>query len=112
VSVSAARRDHRSLCQYDVVNPIEHRTNLANAGTVHDGRFPHADEVVWRQLLFQVCHGFPQLPLQGALRQNGFRVEGAPETIGAPLVRGASLLACFAVVALLLMSIGVYGVAS
>src|SRR5271170_7780835 len=60
MSVSAARRDHRSFCQYDVVNPIEHRTNLANAGTVHDGRFPHADEVVWRQLLFQVCQGFPQ----------------------------------------------------
>src|SRR6202453_177499 len=60
MSVSAARRDHRSSSQYDVVNPIEHRTNLANAGTVHDGRFPHADEVVWRQLLFQVCQGFPQ----------------------------------------------------
>src|ERR1700740_1831435 len=60
MSVSAARCDHRSFCQYDVVNPIEHRTNLANAGTVHDGRFAHADEVVWRQLLFQVCQGFPQ----------------------------------------------------
>src|SRR5215469_35658 len=60
MSVSAARRDHRSFCQYDVVNPIEHRTNLANAGTVHDGRFPHSDEVVWRQLLFQVCQSFPQ----------------------------------------------------
>src|SRR6204780_4432707 len=60
MSVSAARRDHRSFCQYDVVNSIEHRTNLANAGTVHDGRFPHADEVVWRQLLFQACQGFPQ----------------------------------------------------
>src|SRR6516225_1866328 len=60
MSVSAARRDHRSFCQYDVVNPIEHRTNLANAGTVHDGRFAHANEVVWRQLLFQVCQGFPQ----------------------------------------------------
>src|SRR5215469_2477316 len=60
MSISAARRDHRSLCQYDVVNPIEHRTNLANASTVHDGRFPHADEVVGRQLLFQVCQGFPQ----------------------------------------------------
>src|SRR5580704_6411699 len=60
MSVSAARRDHRPFCQYDVVNPIEHRTNLANAGTVHDGRFTHADEVVWRQFLFQVCHGFPQ----------------------------------------------------
>src|SRR5690348_6527679 len=60
MSVSAARGDHRSFCQYDVVNPIEHRTNLANAGAVHDGRFPHADEVVWRKLLFQVCQGFPQ----------------------------------------------------
>src|ERR1700678_991087 len=60
MSVSAARRNHRSFCQYDVVNPIEHRTNLANAGTVHDGRLPHADEVVSRQLLFQVCQGFPQ----------------------------------------------------
>ena len=60
MSVSAARRDHRSFCQYDVVYPIEHRTNLANAGTVHDGRFPHSDEVVWHQLLFQVCQGFPQ----------------------------------------------------
>src|ERR1700728_965383 len=60
MSVSAARRYDGSFCQYDVVNPIEHRTNLANAGTVHDGRFPHADEVVWRQLLFQVCQGFPQ----------------------------------------------------
>src|SRR3981189_3445779 len=60
MSVSAARRDHRSSSQYDVVNPIEHRTNLANAGTVHDGRLPHADEVVRRQLLFQVCQGFPQ----------------------------------------------------
>src|SRR5467141_133467 len=60
VSISATRRDHRSFCQYDVVYPIEHRTNLANAGTVHDGRFPHSDEVVWRQLLFQVCQGFPQ----------------------------------------------------
>src|SRR5580704_454404 len=52
MSVSAARRDHRSFRQYDIVNPIEHRTNLANAGTVHDGRFPHADEVVRRQLVF------------------------------------------------------------
>src|ERR1700722_10504556 len=60
MSVSAARRDHRSFCQYDVVNPIEHRTNLANAGAVHDGRFPHADEVVWRQFFFQVCQGVPQ----------------------------------------------------
>src|SRR5690349_19287618 len=60
MSVSAARGDHRSFCQYDVVNPIEHQTNLANAGTVHDGRFPHADEVVGRQLLFQVGQGFPQ----------------------------------------------------
>src|ERR1700677_3874306 len=60
MSVSAARRDHRSSSQYDVVNPIEHRTNLADAGTVHNGRLPHADEVVWRQLLFQVRHGFPQ----------------------------------------------------
>src|SRR6202522_1485510 len=60
LSVSAARRYPRSPSQYDVVNPIEHRTNLANAGTVHDGRFPHADEVVWRQLLLQVCQGFPQ----------------------------------------------------
>src|ERR1700678_1497918 len=60
MSVSATRRDHRSFCQDDVVYPIEHRTNLANAGTVHDGRFPHADEVVSRQLLFQVCQGFPQ----------------------------------------------------
>src|SRR5580692_442373 len=60
MSVSAARRDHRSSSQYDVVNPIEHRTNLANAGTVHNGRLPHADEVVWRELLFQVRHGFPQ----------------------------------------------------
>src|SRR5437660_3486888 len=60
MSVSAARRDHRSFCQYDVVNPIEHRTNLANAGAVHDGRFPHADEVVWCQLFFQVCQGVPQ----------------------------------------------------
>src|SRR5499425_1345569 len=60
VSVSAARGDHRSFCQYDVVNPIEHRANFANAGTVHDGRFPHADEAVWRQLLFQVCQSFPQ----------------------------------------------------
>src|SRR5580698_6106149 len=60
MSVSAARRDHRSFCQYDVVNPIEHRTNLANAGAVHDGRFPHADEVVWRQLLFEMCQSFPQ----------------------------------------------------
>src|ERR1700734_2385821 len=60
MSVSAARRDHRSFCQDDVVYPIEHRTNLADAGTVHDGRFPHADEAVWRQLLFEVCHGFPQ----------------------------------------------------
>src|ERR1700733_12759664 len=49
MSVSPARRDHRSSSQYDVVNPIEHRTNLANAGTVHDGRLPHADKVVWRQ---------------------------------------------------------------
>src|SRR5271156_551870 len=60
MSVSPARRDHRSSSQYDVVNPIEHRTNLANAGGVHDGRFPHADKVVWRQLLFQVCQGFAQ----------------------------------------------------
>src|SRR5271168_2271895 len=60
MSVSAARRDHRSFCQYDVVNPIEHRTNLADAGTIHNGRLPHADEVVWRELLFQVRHGFPQ----------------------------------------------------
>ncbi len=60
MSVSAARRNHRSFCQLDVVYPIEHRTNLANPGTVHDGGFPHADEVVWRQLLFQVSHGFPQ----------------------------------------------------
>src|SRR5215470_2738320 len=60
VSISATRRYHRSFCQYDVVNPIEHRTNLANAGTVHDSRFAHADEVVWRQFLFQVCQGFPQ----------------------------------------------------
>src|ERR1700689_1268390 len=61
MSVSAARRDHRSFCQYDVVYPIEHRTNLANAGSVHDGRFPHSDEVVWRQLLFRVCQSFPWL---------------------------------------------------
>src|SRR5690242_6171937 len=60
VSVSAARRYDRSFCQYDVVNPIEHRTNLANAGTVHDGRFPHADEMLWRQLFFEVRQGFPQ----------------------------------------------------
>src|SRR5450432_2255001 len=60
MSVSAARRDHRSSSQYDVVNPIEHRTNLANAGTVHDGRLPHADEVVWRELLLQVRQGFTQ----------------------------------------------------
>src|ERR1700741_1309820 len=60
MSVSAARLDPRSLCQYDVVSPIEHRTNLANAGAVHDGRFPHADEVVWCQLFFQVCQGVPQ----------------------------------------------------
>src|SRR5215831_7300447 len=60
MSVSAARRDHRCFCQYDVVNPIEHRTNLADAGSVHDGRFPHADEVVWCQLLFEMCQGFPQ----------------------------------------------------
>src|SRR5246500_1223363 len=60
MSVSAARRDHPSFCQYDVIDPIEHRTNLANAGAVHDGRFPHADEVVWRQLFFQVCQGVPQ----------------------------------------------------
>src|SRR5580765_2148312 len=60
MSVSAARRNHRSFCQYDVVYPIEHRTNLANAGTVHDGRFPHSDEVMWRQLLFQLRQGFPQ----------------------------------------------------
>src|SRR6202041_81425 len=60
VSVSAARRDHRSFCQYDVVNPIEHRTKIANAGTIYDGRLPPSDEVVWRQLLFQVCQGFPQ----------------------------------------------------
>jgi hypothetical protein len=60
VSVSATRRDHRSFWQNDVVHAIEYRTNLANEGTVHDGRFPHADEVVWRQLLFQVCQGFPQ----------------------------------------------------
>src|ERR1043166_9608393 len=60
MSISATRRDHRSVCQSDVVYPIEHRTNLANAGTVHDGRFPNADEVVGRQLLFQVCEGFPQ----------------------------------------------------
>src|ERR1700677_944195 len=60
MSVSAARRDHRSFCQYDVVNSIEHRTKLAYAGAVHDGRFPHADEVVWRQLLFEMCQSFPQ----------------------------------------------------
>src|SRR5215467_1359092 len=60
MSISATRRDHRCPCQYDVVDPIEHRTNLGNAGTVHDGRFPHADEALWRQLLFQVCQGFPQ----------------------------------------------------
>src|SRR6202021_2741268 len=60
MSVSAARRDHRSSSQYDVVNPIEHRTNLANAGTIHDGRFPHADEVVWRKLLFEMGQSFPQ----------------------------------------------------
>jgi hypothetical protein len=60
VSVSAARRDHRSSGQDDVVNAIEHGTNLANAGTIHDGRLPHADEVVWRQLLLQVRQGFPQ----------------------------------------------------
>src|SRR5689334_4913233 len=60
VSVSAARRYHRFFCQYDVVNPIKHRTNLANAGTVHDGRFPHADEMLWRQLFFEVRQGFPQ----------------------------------------------------
>src|ERR1700678_777226 len=60
MSVSAARRDPRSSSQYDVVNPIEHRTNLANAGTVHNGRLPHADEVVWREILFQVRLGFPQ----------------------------------------------------
>src|ERR1700727_113547 len=60
MSIPAARRDHRSSSQYDVVNSIEHRTNLANAGTVHNGRLPHADEVVWRELLFQVRHGFPQ----------------------------------------------------
>src|ERR1700722_6725875 len=60
MSVSAARRDHLSSSEYDVVNPIEHRTNLGNAGTVHNGRLPHADEVVWRELLFQVRHGFPQ----------------------------------------------------
>src|ERR1700761_9482640 len=60
MSVSAARRDHRSSSQYDVVNPIEHRVNLANAGTVHNGRLPHADEVVWREPLFQVRHGLPQ----------------------------------------------------
>jgi len=60
MSVSAARGDHRSSSQYDVVNPIEHRTNLTNAGTVHDGRLPHADEVLWRQLLLQVRQGFTQ----------------------------------------------------
>jgi len=60
MNVSAARRDHRSSSQYDVVNPIEHRTNLANAGAVHDGRLPHADEVVGRQLLLQVRHRFTQ----------------------------------------------------
>src|SRR5271156_5541616 len=60
MSVSAARRDHRPSSQYDVVNPIEHRTNLANAGTVHNGRLPHADEAMWRELLFQVRHGFTQ----------------------------------------------------
>src|ERR1700684_3599564 len=60
MSVSPSRLAPRPSSQYDVVNPIEHRTNLANAGTVHDGRFPHADEVVWRQLLFQVCQGFPK----------------------------------------------------
>src|ERR1700728_3113776 len=60
MSVSAGRRDHRSSSQYDVVNPIEHRANLANAGTVHNCRLPHADEVVWREPLFQVGHGLPQ----------------------------------------------------
>src|ERR1700679_2390683 len=60
MSVSAARRDHPSSTQYDVVNPIEHRTNLADAGTVHNGRLPPADELVWRELLFQLRHGFPQ----------------------------------------------------
>src|SRR6202008_3571257 len=60
VSVSAARRDHRSFCQYDVVNPIEHRTNLANASGVHDSRFPHANKVVWRKLVFEMCQSFPQ----------------------------------------------------
>src|ERR1700691_1622736 len=60
MSVSAARRHHRSSSQYDVVNAIEHRTDFANAGTVHNGRRPHADEVGWRELLSQVRHGFPQ----------------------------------------------------
>jgi hypothetical protein len=35
-----------SSSQYDVVNPIEHRMNLTNAATVHNGRLPIADEVV------------------------------------------------------------------
>src|SRR5246127_846588 len=60
VSVSAARCDHRSFCQYDVVSPVEHRTNFANAGTLLDGRFPHGDEAVWRKLLFEMCQSFPQ----------------------------------------------------
>ena len=60
MSVSAARRDHCSADQHDVVSPIEHRANLTDAGAVHNGGFPHADEVTWRQLLFQICHGFPQ----------------------------------------------------
>ncbi len=60
MSVSATRCDYRSFCQYDVVNPIEHWANLADTGTVHDGRLAHADEVVWRQLLFQSCQSLPQ----------------------------------------------------
>ena len=60
MSVSAARRDHRSSSQYDVVYTIEHGTNLANTGTVHDGRLPHADELVWRQFLLEVRQGFTQ----------------------------------------------------
>src|ERR1700685_305339 len=60
MSVSAARRNHRSSSQYDVVNPIEHRTNLADAGTVNNGRLPHGDEVWWQELIYQVRHGFAQ----------------------------------------------------
>ena len=84
MSISATRRDHRSFCQYDVVYPIEHRTNLANAGTVHDGRLCTRMKWCGRQLLFRSLPEFPLrcLSLASVYAGLGFPVAPVHKTAG------------------------------